>query len=47
VQSTSPRTEAAFDVAVARIADATAELLAALPPRLSPPKTVPPLRRSR
>ena len=45
VQSTSLRTEAAFELAVAVIADATAELLAALPPRLQPPKTVPPLRR--
>lgn len=45
IQSTTPRTDSAFETAVAVIADATAELLAALPPRLQPPKTVPPLRR--
>ena len=45
VQSTSAVTEAAFDHAVARIAEATTALLAALPPRRQAPQTVPPLRR--
>jgi len=35
----------AFEQAVARVAAATAELLAELPPRRSPPTVVPPLRR--
>lgn len=34
-----------FETAVAEVAAATARLLAALPPRRQPPKTVPPLRR--
>jgi hypothetical protein len=38
-------TRAAFDKAVAAVAEATTELLAALPPRRNPPTTVPPLRR--
>jgi hypothetical protein len=37
--------EAAFDDAVAAIAEATASLLRALPPRRQPPPTLPPLRR--
>ena len=45
VQRTSDATEAAFERAVAVVADATTELLAALPPRKVPPKTEPPLRR--
>lgn len=45
VQSTSPRTEEAFERAVHRIAHATADLIAELPPRQQPPTTVPPLRR--
>lgn len=45
VQSTSARTEAAFQKAVRSITDATSELLAALPPRQKPPPTLPPLRR--
>ncbi len=45
VQSTSAATEAAFELAVARVTVASTELLAALPPRKVPPKTVPPLRR--
>jgi hypothetical protein len=45
VQTTSDATEAAFERAVALVADATTELLAALPPRKVPPKTEPPLRR--
>ncbi|CAN5889277.1 DUF2277 domain-containing protein [soil metagenome] len=45
VQATSAATEDAFETAVARVTEATAELLDALPPRRQPPKTVPPLRR--
>jgi hypothetical protein len=45
VQSTSARTEAAFERAVHTITHATAELLAELPPRQQPPPTLPPLRR--
>ena len=35
----------AFEDAVAEVTAATTRLLAALPPRRQPPKTVPPLRR--
>ena len=35
----------AFEAAVAEVTATTARLLAALPPRRQPPKTVPPLRR--
>lgn len=45
VQKTSDKTEAAFEEAVHRITQASEELLAQLPPRQQPPKTVPPLRR--
>ncbi len=45
VQKTSPATEPAFEDAVRRIADITAELLAELPARKQPPPTLPPLRR--
>lgn len=45
VQSTTARTEEAFEAAVGKIAEATAELLASLPPRKQPPPTLPPLRR--
>jgi hypothetical protein len=45
VQSTSSRTEAAVAEAVRKVAEATTELLAGLPPRQRPPTTVPPLRR--
>ena len=45
VQKTSDRTEIAFEKAVRRITLATEELLAQLPPRQSPPPTLPPLRR--
>jgi hypothetical protein len=45
VQSTSARTEAAFERAVRAVAAATSELLAELPPRQQPPPTLPPLRR--
>lgn len=34
-----------FEAAVAEVTEATTRLLAALPPRRQPPKTVPPLRR--
>ena len=45
VQSTSPQTEDAFERAVAEVTEATATLLATLPPRKQPPPTLPPLRR--
>lgn len=45
VRQTSAATEVPFELAVARIADATTELLAGLPPRKVPPTTEPPLRR--
>ena len=45
VQTTSVLSEAAFELAVRRIAEATTDLLQSLPPRRQPPKTVPPLRR--
>jgi hypothetical protein len=35
----------AFEDAVAEVTETTTRLLAALPPRKQPPKTVPPLRR--
>lgn len=45
VQSSSPRTDAAVDRAVARIVLATTDLLVELPPRRTPPASLPPLRR--
>jgi hypothetical protein len=45
VQSTSPRTEAAFERAVRKVTAATSELLHDLPPRQQPPPSLPPLRR--
>lgn len=45
VQKTAPATEAAFERAVAIITEATADVIAALPPRRNPPPTLPPLRR--
>lgn len=45
VQSTSPQTEEAFERAVSRVTEATADLLSGLPPRKQPPPTLPPLRR--
>ena len=45
VQSTSPKTEDAFERAVRQVTAATAELLSGLPPRQQPPPTIPPLRR--
>ena len=47
VQKPSARTEEALDDAVRRIADATTQLLGALPPRQEVPQTSPPLRRIR
>jgi len=41
----SSRTEAAVERAVRKVTEATEELLAELPARKTPPKTVPPLRR--
>lgn len=45
VQATSAATEEAFEQAVAKVTEATTELIAALPPRRNPPPTEPPLRR--
>ena len=45
VSQPSARTEAAIARAVERIAEATTELLAELPPRQRPPAVDPPLRR--
>jgi hypothetical protein len=45
VQSTSAKTEEAFERAVVLVAQATTELLEHLPPRQQPPPTLPPLRR--
>jgi hypothetical protein len=45
VQSLSAATEASFERAVALVTAATTEVLASLPPRKTPPSTVPPLRR--
>jgi hypothetical protein len=45
VQSTSVRTEEAFERAVRQVTAATVELLFELPPRQQPPPTLPPLRR--
>jgi hypothetical protein len=45
VQSTSAETRPAFEEAVRKVAEATSQLLADLPPRRRPPTTVPPLRR--
>ena len=45
VQKTSAATEDAFERAVAIIAEATTDLIDALPPRKAPPRTEPPLRR--
>ncbi len=45
VQKTSAATEEAFERAVAEITEISTRVLAELPPRRQPPKTVPPLRR--
>ncbi len=47
IGTVSAATAPAVAVAVASIAAATTELLASLPERKVPPKTVPPLRRRR
>ena len=47
VQTTSERTEAAFERAVRQVTKATTELLSTLPPRQQPPPSLPPLRRKR
>jgi len=45
IQKPTTATEAAIERAVRRVAAATADLLAELPPRRQPPTTVPPMRR--
>jgi hypothetical protein len=45
VRQVSGVTAAPFELAVERIAAATTELLATLPPRQAPPRSEPPLRR--
>ena len=45
IQKVSAANSAAFELAVDRVAAATHDLLAGLPPRKQPPKTLPPLRR--
>ncbi|SIS14482.1 DUF2277 domain-containing protein [Williamsia sterculiae] len=45
ITKTSSNNEAAFERAVAAVTAATHELLAELPQRRQPPKSVPPLRR--
>ena len=47
VAMVSDTTRDAFERAVSRVTEATVALLAELPPRKVPPKTVPPLRRLR
>ncbi len=43
--SPSVMAEAAFELAVRRVTEATTDLLASLPPRRTPPRVDPPLRR--
>ncbi|HET9091869.1 MAG TPA: DUF2277 domain-containing protein [Acidimicrobiales bacterium] len=45
VQSPSAATTPAMERAIARVSEATGELLAALPPRRQPPRNLPPSRR--
>jgi hypothetical protein len=45
IQSKSQATEDSFELAVQKVTEATAQLLAQLPPRRQPPPTLPPLRR--
>lgn len=45
IHTLSENTRAPFERAVAEVAAATERLLAALPERRQPPKTLPPLRR--
>ena len=47
ITSPSGQTDEAFERAVRKVGEATAELLDDLPPRRQPPLTVPPLRRFR
>jgi hypothetical protein len=45
VTKPTPQTGDAFEAAVRKVTEATADLIATLPPRKQPPPTVPPLRR--
>src|SRR5581483_2282787 len=45
VRTPSPAVEAVFETAVRAVAEATAAVLAEMPPRRQPPATVPPTRR--
>ena len=45
VAKPTPQTADAFEAAVHKVTQATADLIATLPPRKQPPPTVPPLRR--
>ncbi len=45
IREPSAVAEEAFEAAVLAVTEATTELLAQLPPRRQPPKSVPPLRR--
>lgn len=45
VRAPSPQVEAVFEAAVRAVSDATATLLAGMPPRRQPPVRVPPNRR--
>ena len=45
IATVTSATQGAVDIAVAKIAEATRELLVNLPERRQPPKTLPPLRR--
>ncbi len=45
VQSTSAATTPAIERAIAKVSEATGELLATLPPRRRPPRGLPPSRR--
>jgi hypothetical protein len=47
VQTSSARTDEAFERAVTQIASVATKLLGELPPRKQPPPTLPPLRRVR
>lgn len=45
VRAPSAQAEEAFEAAIKAVSDATAHLLAQMPPRRQPPATVPPTRR--
>ncbi len=47
ITSPSGHTDEAFERAVRKVGEATAELLEGLPPRRQPPTNLPPLRRLR